>query len=113
MTFTASNRVQDNLQAVSNLLYAGVEPMTAVSSTAAYVSDGFDHHLKNLAKLREDLTWMLAQTDAAVATLEAAQAASASPAEREAKLSLVAQARQARVASDLPKDSDFHSSAAA
>lgn len=113
MTFTASNRVQDNLQAVRNLLYSAIDPMSAVRTTVPHVADGFDNHLKNLAKLRKDLVWMLDQTDGAITALEAEQAAALTPAERAAKVELVAQAQQARIVPALPKDSDFHSSAAA
>lgn len=113
MTFTASIRYLDNFQAVRNLLHSGVEPMMAVRAVAPHLTDDFDHNLQNLAKMRRDLAWMLDQTDGAIASLEATQAAALTPDQREAKVALVAEAQEARVVSSGPADTDFHSSAAA
>lgn len=113
MPVTTSTRMTDSLEAVSDLLYIAVGPMQRVATSAKFTEDGFDTHLGTLAKMRDDLAWMLEQNKAATATLEAARAAAASPEAREAKDALVAEARQARVVSSGPPDSDFRSSAAA
>lgn len=113
MTFTASTRYLDNFQAVRNLLHSSVEPMMAVRAIAPHLTDDFDHNLQNLAKMRRDLMWMLDQTCGAITALEVAQEAALTPAQREAKVALVAMAQEARVVSSGPPDSDFRSSAAA
>ncbi|GJD41355.1 hypothetical protein [Methylobacterium bullatum] len=113
MSVTTSCRLTDNIMFVGNSLWTLTTPMQTIAHAAPFADEGYDDLIRRMAEVRGNLTDMLAQIDVAMMSVEATKAAALTPAERSARVELVAEAKQARVVSSGPPDSDFRSSAAA
>lgn len=101
MTVTNTCRLVDNIIVVRDALWVLSTPMQTIQHTSPFADEGHDDLIRRMLQIRENLTGMLSQIDASMMSVEATKAAALAPAERKARVELVAQAQKARAASEL------------